>query len=41
MVVKLLHEEIPKIERNVKWDGMYDLLANKIIKLVDEIQEGK
>ncbi len=35
-VIEILHEEIPKIERNIKWDGMYDNIAKKIVKVIKE-----
>ena len=35
-VIDILHIEIPKIERNIKWDGMYDHIADKIVKVIKE-----
>ena len=37
-IVKILHEEIPKIEQHIKWDGMYDNIAKRIVKIIkDEV----
>ena len=36
-VIALIREEMDKISNHIKWDGMYDKLADKII---DEIQKG-
>mgnify|MGYP003633693183 CR=1 FL=1 len=36
IVIDILQEEIPKIERHVKWDNMYDIIANKIVKSIKE-----
>ena len=36
IVIDILKEEIPKIEKNVKWDGMYDSIATKVVKSIKE-----
>ena len=36
IVIDILKEEIPKTEKNVKWDGMYDGTAKKIVKMIKE-----
>jgi AAA+ ATPase superfamily predicted ATPase len=36
IVIDILKEEIPKIEKNVKWDGMYDNIATKVVKSIKE-----
>tara|TARA_Y100001938_G_scaffold140047_1_gene207732 strand:- start:201 stop:338 length:138 start_codon:yes stop_codon:yes gene_type:complete len=33
-VVKILKHELSNLERFVKWDGMYDNIATKIVKEV-------
>ena len=33
-VVDILRKEMPKIEKFIKWDGMYDHIATKIVKSV-------
>ena len=35
-VTKILKEEMPNLERVVKWDGMYDSIARKIVKEIKE-----
>ena len=35
-VADILREEIPKTEKNIKWDGMYDNTAKKIVKMIKE-----
>ena len=35
-VIEILHEEMPKIEKHIKWDGMYNHIATKIVKSVKE-----
>ena len=36
IVIDILKEEIPKTEKNVKWDGMYDYIATKVVKSIKE-----
>ena len=36
IVSNILKEEMPKIDRNVKWDGMYDHISEKIVKSIKE-----
>ena len=36
IVIDILKEEMPKIEKNVKWDGMYDKIATKVVKSMKE-----
>ena len=36
IVIDILKEEIPKTERNIKWDGMYDDMSSKIVKMIKE-----
>ena len=36
IVIDILKEEMPKIEKNVKWDGMYDNIATKVVKSIKE-----
>ena len=36
IVIDILKEEMPKIEKNVKWDGMYDTIATKVVKSIKE-----
>jgi|TARA_R110000824_G_scaffold325297_1_gene512228 hypothetical protein len=36
IVIDILMEEIPKIERHIKWDNMYDAIANKIVKSIKQ-----
>ena len=36
IVIDILKEEIPKTEKNVKWDGMYDIIATKVVKSIKE-----
>ena len=35
-VIEILHEEMPKIEKHIKWDGMYDDIAKQIVKTIKE-----
>ncbi len=35
-VIDILKEELLKTERNIKWDGMYDGMASKIVKMIKE-----
>ncbi len=35
-VVKILKEEMPKLDKHIKWDGMYDETAKKIVKMIKE-----
>ena len=35
-VVQILKEEMPQLEKIVKWDGMYDGVAKLIVKKVKE-----
>ena len=35
-VTKILKKEMSNLDRVVKWDGMYDSVARKIIKEVKE-----
>ena len=36
IVIDILKEEMPKIEKNGKWDGMYDNIATKVVKSIKE-----
>tara|TARA_B100000073_G_scaffold317490_1_gene294889 strand:- start:301 stop:441 length:141 start_codon:yes stop_codon:yes gene_type:complete len=36
IVIDILKEEMPKIEKHVKWDGMYDNIATKVVKSIKE-----
>ena len=36
IVIDILKEEMPKIEKNVKWDGMYNNIATKVVKSIKE-----
>ena len=36
IVIDILKEEMPKIERHIKWDGMYDVMAEKIVKSIKQ-----
>jgi len=36
IVIDILKEEMPKIEKHVKWDNMYDAMANKIVKSIKQ-----
>ena len=36
IVIDILKEKMPEIEKNVKWDGMYDVMANKIVKSIKD-----
>ncbi len=36
IVIDILKEEMPKIDKNVKWDGMYDKIATKVVKSIKE-----
>ena len=36
IVTDILKEEMPKIEKHVKWDGMYDSIATKVVKSINE-----
>tara|TARA_Y100000593_G_scaffold85670_1_gene163068 strand:- start:788 stop:925 length:138 start_codon:yes stop_codon:yes gene_type:complete len=35
-VVEILHKEMPKLEKHIKWDGMYDHIAEKIVKSIKD-----
>ena len=35
-VIDILKEEMPRIEKHIKWDGMYDEIAKKIVKSIKE-----
>tara|TARA_R110002074_G_scaffold66573_1_gene157237 strand:+ start:1119 stop:1256 length:138 start_codon:yes stop_codon:yes gene_type:complete len=35
-VVDILQEEMPRVERNVKWDGMYNHIAKRIVNTIKE-----
>ncbi len=35
-VIDILQEEMPKIERHIKWDGMYNGIAKRIVKSIKE-----
>ncbi len=39
-IKKLLVEEFDNMKRIVPWDGMYDSLIKKLIKLFDEEKNG-
>ena len=40
-VVQILKEEMPQLEKIVKWDGMYDGVAKRIVnKVKEEIVNG-
>ena len=36
IVIDILKEELPKYKRIVKWDGMYDRSAKRIVKAIKE-----
>ena len=36
IVIDILKEEMPKIEKNVKCDGMYNNIATKVVKSIKE-----
>ena len=36
IVFDILKEEMPRIEKHIKWDGMYDESAKKIVKMIKE-----
>ena len=36
IVIDILQEEMPKIERHIKWDGMYNGIAKRIVKSIKE-----
>ena len=36
IVIDILKEELPKYKRVVKWEGMYDEAAKKIVKAIKE-----
>ena len=36
IVIDILQEEMPKIERHIKWDGIYDKIASKVVKSIKE-----
>ena len=35
-VMKILKQDMPKLNNVVKWDGMYDSIAHKIVKTIKE-----
>ena len=35
-VVEILREDIPKAEKHIKWNGMYDKTAKRIVKMIKE-----
>ena len=35
-VTKILKQDLPKLSNHVPWDGMYDIVARKIVKKVKE-----
>ena len=35
-VIDILKEEIPKLDKHVKWDDMYNSIAKKIVKMIKE-----
>ena len=35
-VTKILKKDMPKLNNVVQWDGMYDSIANKIVKEIKE-----
>ena len=35
-VVKILQEDMPPLFSRIRWDGMYDKSAKKIIKIIKE-----
>ena len=35
-VIDILKDEMPKLDKNIKWDGMYDDIAKKIVKMIKE-----
>lgn len=40
-VIEIIKKEMPRINKHVKWDGMYDEMAKKIVtKLKQEIVNG-
>ena len=36
IVIQILKEEMTKLNNHVKWDGMYDSVAKRIVKEVKE-----
>jgi AAA+ ATPase superfamily predicted ATPase len=36
IIIDILREEIPKFKRIVKWEGMYETAAKRIVKEVKE-----
>ena len=34
IVIDILNEEMPKLDSHIKWDGMYDKIADKIVKSI-------
>ncbi len=35
-VIKILKKDMPNLNNVVKWDGMYDNIAHKIVKEIKE-----
>ena len=35
-VTKILKKDMPKLSNSVPWDGMYDKIADKIVKEIKE-----
>ena len=35
-VVKILQEDMPPLFSRIRWDGMYDESAEKIVKMIKE-----
>ena len=36
IVIDILKEEMPKIEKHVKWGRMYDKIATKVVKSIKD-----
>ena len=36
IVIDILNKEIPKLDNIIKWDGMYNKMAEKIVKEIKE-----
>jgi len=35
-VIKILHEDMPDLFSKIRWDGMYDESAKRIVKMIKE-----
>ena len=36
IVIDILKEDIPKLDKHVKWDDMYNRIAKKIVKSIKQ-----